>query len=297
VTRALLLALAVLLTLPAAAPARLQVGIGEQDPAFFDDARFQKLGLRHARLVVGWSALKSPWQTAELDAWLAAARRTGVEPMVSFGHARGGREMRLPSRRAFARQFRALRRRHPDVRLFQTWNEANHGTQPTWRHPRRVAGFHDDMRRICPRCTITAPSVLDMANMVSWVRRFDRAARRRVTIWSLHNHLDANRFRTEGTRALLRATRGQVWFTETGGIANRWVDGRRVKEYTVRNAARATRQIFRLARLSPRIRRVYLYHWRAPTVRRPRWDSAFIGPRGTPRPAYGVLRRELRRAR
>jgi hypothetical protein len=153
------------------------------------------------------------------------------------------------------------------------------------------------MRSACRRCRISAPAVLDAPNMLRWIRRFEKAAHHRVRIWSLHNYLDANRGRSIGTRKLLRNTRGQVWFTETGGIANRWVNGRRVKGYTVRHAATATRQVFRLARLSKRVKRVYFYNWTAPTEARPRWDSALIGPDGRPRPAYTVIRRELAKHR
>jgi hypothetical protein len=118
-----------------------------------------------------------------------------------------------------------------------------------------------------------------------------------VRIWSIHNYLDANRGRSIGTRKLLRNVRGQIWFTETGGIANRWVNGRRVKAYTVKHAATATRQVFKLARLSSRVKRIYFYNWTAPTEPRPRWDSALIGPDGRPRPAYTIIRRELAKRR
>lgn len=60
------------------------------------------------------------------------------------------------------------------------------------------------------------------------------------------------------------------------------------------HAARATRFIFdRLARLSPRISRVYLYHWSSVT-RRDSWDSAFVASNGQPRPSLGVLQSVLR---
>ena len=39
--------------------------------------------------------------------------------------------------------------------------------------------------------------------------------------WGLHNYIDANRARTTGTRRMLHAVKGQVWFTETGGIVAR----------------------------------------------------------------------------
>ena len=295
--RAVLIAVLLALGLAAPASARLTVGIGEQNPAFFEDRRWQRLDMPHVRYVVAWNALTSPWQTAELDAWMAAARRQKARVLITFGHARGKRERYLPTRDEFARQFRALRRRHPDLRTFQAWNEANHGTQPTQRRPDRVARFYDAMKRNCPRCNVVAPSVLDMRNMVSWITRFRRAARRKVRVWSIHNHIDANRFRTSGTLEFLRNTKGKVWFTETGGIANRWIGRRRKKEYTRRNAVKATRQVFRLARLSRRVTRVYFYHWLAPPERRPRWDSAFIDPHGRARPALAVLRREVRLAR
>ena len=61
------------------------------------------------------------------------------------------------------------------------------------------------------------------------------------------------------------------------------------------HAADAVRFIFdRLVPLSPRIRRVYLYNWRAnpgPST----WDSALTNADGTPRPAYEALRNQLAR--
>jgi hypothetical protein len=295
--RAAAIALLVLLAAAAPANAKLAVGIGEQNPAFFDDKRWQRLKTPHVRLVVPWNALRSEWQTAELDTWLGAARRRRAKPLITFGHSRERPFRYLPTRDEFAREFRAFRRRYRWIRTFQTWNEANHGTQPTWRRPDRAARYFDAMKRNCRKCTVAAPSVLDEANMIRWIRRFRRVARRKVRIWSIHNHLDANRLRTIGTRKLLRHTKGKLWFTETGGIVMRVVDGKRRKEYNKRNSVRATRQVFRLARLSKRVTRVYFYHWFAPPERRPRWDSAFIDPNGRERPALSVVKRHMRRAR
>ena len=296
--RSLLIATALVLCLAApASAAKLTIGIGEQNHFFFDDPRWQKLDKPHVRYVLAWNAMESDWQTSEFDSWMEAARRNDARVLITFGHARGSRERYLPTRDEFASQFRAVRRRYPDLRTFQAWNEANHGTQPTRRRPDRVARFYDAMKLNCRRCNIVAPSVLDMDNMLSWVRRFRKEARRKVRVWSIHNHIDANRFRTAGTKKLLRHTRGKVWFTETGGITRRWIGRRKIKRYTVRNAEKATRQVFRLARLSRRVTRVYFYHWLAPNERRPRWDSGFIGRAGKARPAYRVLKRQVRRER
>jgi hypothetical protein len=297
VIRTVLITLALVLALAGTAEAKLTVGIGEQNPAFFSDKRWQKLKIKHVRIVVPWNVLHVDWQTAELDTWMAAAQARGARVLMTFGHARGKRERYLPTRDDMAREFRALRRRYPFVRTFQAWNEANHGTQPTWHRPDRVARYYDALKRNCPTCTVVAPSVLDASNMLTWIREFRRVARRKIRVWSIHNHIDANRHRTMGTRKLLRHTSGKVWFTETGGIVMRVVDGRRRAEYNKRNAVKATKQVFRLARLSKRVTRVYFYHWIAPPERRPRWDSAFIDPNGRERPALSVVRRELRRAR
>jgi len=301
VTRAFLisiLALACLATPAQAAKVKLKVGIGEQNPTFFDDKRWQSLKTPYVRYVVSWDAMTSAWETAEVDAWMARARRARAKILVTFGHSRQPRKARkLPSRDAFAHQFRLLRRRYPYLRLFQTWNEANHKTQPTRRRPDRVAKYFDSIKRNCPECTVSAPSLLDDRKLLSWIKRFRKVARYRIPIWSIHNHVDANRHRSTLTRKFLAYTKGQLWFTETGGIANRWVDGKRRREYNTRNAGRAIRNVFKLARLSRRVKRVYVYHWLAPQERRPRWDSGLIDPKGKARPSLRILKNELRRAR
>ena len=54
------------------------------------------------------------------------------------------------------------------------------------------------------------------------------------------------------------------------------------------HAAKATRQVEKLARLSRRVQRVYFYHWVAPAPDAT-WDSALIDRRGRPRPSYKVV--------
>jgi hypothetical protein len=296
--------LAVLLVLPlalaggavagAAARKPAAVGIGEQDPAVFSDPRWKALHAPDVRVVVSWDVLWVPSELSSLDTYMGAARAARARVLVTFAHSRvEGHEDDIPGARTWRRLFRQFRARYPFVKDFQAWNEANHGSQPTSRAPARAAQLYDVMRSSCPKCTISAPAVLDASNMLAWIRRFRRAAKHRVTIWSLHNYIDANRGRTIGTRKFLRNVRGTVWFTETGGIANRWINGRKLKAYTVPHAAKAVKQVFKLARLSPRVERIYFYNWVAPTETHPRWDSALIGPDGRARPAYTVIRREL----
>jgi hypothetical protein len=276
--------------------------MGDQKPDMFADPRFAELGLRHARLQVAWDWARTDWQVAELDAWLGAARRAGVQPLVTFGHSRVQRRS-LPEPFRFVAAFRRFRARYPWVRTFATWNEVNHGGEPTFRRPGYVAAYWKGIRRECPTCTILAGELLDAPNMVSWVREFRRQAGEEPRLWGLHNYLDANRFRTTGTRRLLRAVRGGIWLTEVGGlIARRSADGRlqkgRIKlDESPSHAARVTRFVLDdLAGLSPRISRIYLYHWNARTPL-DTWDSAFITPGGRERPAFRVLERFLERRR
>jgi hypothetical protein len=300
VIRATLLTLAFVLALAAPASAKLTVGIGEQNPAFFQDARWQALKAPHVRYVMSWDAIKRKgWELGQLDTYMALARQTKANVMITFGHSRRrGQELKAPSRLQFIREFRALRRRYPELRTFQTWNEGNHGTQPVWKKPKLAARYYDAMRRTCPECRVSAPSVLDAPNMTRWIKAFQKGARYPVRIWSIHNHIDANRHRTSGTRELLRITRGKIWFSETGGIVNRYVDGRRVRRYNQRNAVRAIRNIFKLAKINRRrITRIYLYHWMAPKQRRPRWDSALVSRSGKTRPSLRTFRAQLRRLR
>jgi polysaccharide biosynthesis protein PslG len=278
----------------AAMPAHaLTIGIADQKPDMFADPRFQASGIQYARRAVAWDALSSPGQTAALDQWLAGARAAKVNPLISFTHSSLKRRL-LPSPERLLYEFRRFRARYPWVTEFATWNEANHCGEPTCHRPALVAAYWRKLRRACPACRILAAEVLDMPNMTSWVKGFRRAAKVEPRYWGLHNYIDANRLRTTWTRRLLKATgRALLWFTETGGIVSRTNRRRVTFPESVSHAATATRFLFdELVPLSPRVTRVYVYHWNSEPGPKT-WDSALIGPTGTPRPAFRVLQRVL----
>ena len=270
----------------------VDVGIGEQSPALFDDARFRSTGIRHARLIVPYDVVRAGGaQLASTDAWLREARNQGVEPLVSFGHSSRSRrqQLRLPSVREYRNRVREFRARYPWVTTFATWNEANHTVQPTGRNPRRTAAFYRELRRQCPPaagCTVVAVEVLLTHSWRTWrwIRRFRERAGRGPHIWGLHNYPDVTRLRFLNTRLFLRRVpRGEVWFTETGGVvrfAKSW-------PFDERRAARAVRHTFRLAASSRRVTRIYLYNWLASPDNH-RWDSGFIA-NGVERRAYAEL--------
>src|SRR4051794_4030159 len=207
----------------AAGAAPSVVGIGEQSPAIFADPNWAALGSPDVRYIAPWDSLMGPrWQRAELDAYMSAARASGARVLLVFGHSRvAKRRHTLPSPRVFRHEFHKFRKRYPWVTNYLTWNEANHCSQPTCHKPASAARFYDILRSDCPRCTVSAPALLDTPDMPRWVRAFEHKAKHRVTIWSLHNYIDANRFRTRGTRSMLKATKARIWFTETGGLVRR----------------------------------------------------------------------------
>ena len=283
-----------LAALAVAAPASaLTIGIADQKPDMFSDPRFQDSGIRFARRAVAWDALTSPGQTAALDEWMNAARAAHVDPLVSFTHSSVDRRQ-LPTPERLLYEFRRLRARYPWVSDYASWNEANHCGEPTCHRPALVAAYWRKLRRECPSCRILAAEVLDMPNMTSWVKAFRRAAKVEPRYWGMHNYVDANRLRTTGTRRLLKTVRGQVWFTETGGIVSRTNRQKVTFPESAEHAATATRFLFDdLVPLSRRITRVYLYHWNSDPGPKT-WDSGLIGPTGKPRPAYRVLQRVLK---
>ena len=266
-------------------PAYTIVGMGEQSPDMFEDARFHATGIRHARLLVPYDLVKAGgWPLHSADVWLARARRDGIEPLVSFGHAMSKKDQfRLPSVREYATRVAEFRARYPWVREFSTWNEANLGSvQPTGRHPRRTAVFYRALKRQCPDCTVVAVELLVTSNwrMWRWIRAFRERAGRGRLIFGLHNYPDVTRLRTKATRLFLRRVRNaEVWITETGGI----VRHRRFK-YNEGRAARVIRHVFHLADAFPRITRLYLYNWRYDG--NTRWDSGLISEEGTERMGY-----------
>jgi hypothetical protein len=280
---------------PAGATAPLVVGIADQKPAMFTDPLFTGLGIKNARIAVAWDVLHVGWQRRDLDAWMAAAHTAGVEPLVTFDHSRRpGRTRQLPRPEQLAHELRMLRRRYPFVRQFATWNEANYCGEKTCHRPQLVAAYYRQLKLACPSCRILAAELLDMPGMAAWVKAFIHKARLQPKYWGLHNYLDANYLRTSGTRALLRATKGQIWFTETGGIVKRRNHSRVRFTESAKHAAVATRWVFdRLVRLNPRrITRVYLFHWN-PSTPHDSWDSGLVDLHDRARPAYRVLKRVM----
>jgi hypothetical protein len=288
-TLALLAVSIACLIAPVAGQAKYQVGISDQHAQTFSQPLFQQLGLRYARLVVPWDALRVKFDRESVESWLGTAQAENVRPLISFSHSRV-HPRKLPSARQFKGEFKAFRKQFPWIRDYSPWNEANHKSQPTYRKPKSAARYYNIVRASCRGCTIVAADLLDQAGMTKYARAFRRYAKGHPKIWGLHNYRDTNHFRNRGTKELLRTVRGSVWLTETGGIV-RFASS---LPYSESRAARATKYMFRLARSSRRIKRLYIYAWWG-EKRGARFDAGLVGPDGLPRPAFYVVKKKLGR--
>ena len=268
---------------PAPAFDHVTVGISEQSPDLFDDLRFRTTGITNARLIVPYDVVKRGGLWLHVaDVWLDRARREGIEPLVTFSHSfEKRRQFQLPSVRGYAARVAEFRARYPWVNTFSTWNEANHkGTQPTGGHPRRVAVYYRALKKQCVGCTVVAVEILLTHSWKTWrwIRRFRERAGPGPHIFGIHNYPDVTRLRNLNTRLFMRRVPGaEVWLTETGGVVRfrHW-------RYNETRAGRAVATCSRWRAAFPRVKRVYIYNWRADDNKR--WDSGLIS-------RDGVLRR------
>ena len=266
------------------------IGLADNRPETIFDPRFKRSGIRRIRVLVPYDDIaRRGIRRRYLDAWFQTAKGHGIEPLVSFYRSYRSKHL-LPSVTTYRRNFRLFRRRYPWVRYFSTWDEANYpDAQPTGDHPRRTAQFYRAAREECSggRCTVLTADFRAQGSAHSrwWLREFKRHIGPGPHIWGLVAHPDVNRSTSRYTNEFLRNTRGPVWVTEVGAVH---FFGRGLRP-SIPRQTRAMRYIMtEYARVSPRIRRMYVYHWRAASGD-DLYDSGLLSADGEPRPAYRIF--------
>jgi hypothetical protein len=308
-----------LLIVPASASAAYTIGISENSPSMFSDPLFTGLGAKYARIVLPWNVMTAnDGRLPELSAYVQAADAQGVQVLASFEHIRGDASLcfrksnfkkpicRIPKLADYEAQMKAFLAAFPTVKTISPWNEINHFSQGTSRDPRAAARFTDKVRQLCPGCTIVAADVLDQADNPSaknptfretarYIKRFRSFLKTPRTVCGIHDYSDVNRFRSTGTRALIKALGcKQYWLTETGGLykfGSFWTS--RTKKGCKTNAScqlKATKYMFSLAGSNKRIKRLYIYTWFGAVT--PRFDAGLVAD-GKPRPAYTEVKKRL----
>jgi hypothetical protein len=312
-------AVAAALIAPASAPAAYTIGLSENSPAMFSDPLFTGLGVKSARVVVPWNVMTAnDGRLPGLQQYVQQADAQGVKVLVSFEHIRGEASIcakrsnfrkavcRIPQLADYEREMRAFMAAFPTVKTISPWNEINHFTQGTSRDPRAAARFTDKWRQICPSCTIVAADVLDQADDPSakrptfretarYIKRFRGFLKTPRTICGIHNYSDVNRFRSTGTKALMKALGcRQYWLTETGGLykfGSFWTS--RTKKGCRTSAScqvKATKYMFSLANANKKIKALFIYTWFGAVT--PRFDAGLVA-NGKARPAYNEVKKRL----
>jgi hypothetical protein len=306
--------IAALMSLVVAAPAsaKYRVGLGEQNPQMFDTASWQSLKLKRVRYLVPWDYAKHPAQRAETFHFMDRARAAKQDVLVTFTARRGcylpsGRysktkACRAPSAKAYRKAFLAFDKKYPWVKTYSAWNEINHKSQPTFKSPKKAAGYYNVLRKYTrkKKFRAMAADMLDTGNMARYLARFKRSAKGKPTLWGLHNYGDVNRRRTTYTKRMLRSVPGELWLTETGGIVKLLPS---FKRSTSRAKAR-TKGMFKLvnrydtrrAGNRSKITRLFVYSFygAAPSAR---FDAGLVNPDSTPRPAFSVFKKNAAKHR
>jgi hypothetical protein len=299
------LALLATLVLVPSAEAKYRVGVGDQNAAMFDSARWQSLKLKRTRYMVPWNWNKDPGQAAEVTAHMNRARAARQQVLVAFtapwscwngtrySRSRG---CRAPSANAYRSSFRAFDKQFPWVKTYSAWNEVNHASQPTYRKPGLAVRYYEVLRKDARKrkYKVMAADMLDTSNMARYLRSFLRKAKGSPSLWGLHNYQDVNYRTSKDTRLMLSIVPGQVWLTETGGITK---FGR--LKYSPSRAANRTKWMFKLANrydsrqrgLRSKVTQLLVYRWFGEPSRSARFDAGLVNANGSPRKAYSVFAR------
>ncbi len=293
-TRLLALVAAAAALAPAATAGAAVIGLADQNASAYADGRLRALKLPAARLVVPYDAATS--QPQLVATWLAAVHAAGMQPHVAFEHLKAngcpGEPCVVPSRAQYGAAVRAFIARFPQVRIYTTWNEANHESQPVSGRPEMVAAYYEELKGACATCAVVAGDVLDSGGYIRWLERFQQATDSDPQLWGLHNYGDVTYATTEGTDAVLRTVEGQLWIEETGGIVVlRNSAGRVTLSFNEARAAASIDRAFAIAAARPRITRMYVYHWQSGPASR--FDAGLIRPDGSLRPSYAAMQRGI----
>ena len=256
----------------------------------------------HVRYVMSWDAIRrNSWELAELDNYMYWARQAKAKVLVTLRPLapRAARSSRCRAGSQFIREFRKLRRRYPEL---QDVPDLERG-QP--RHPAdrsRARAGRDALQLDAPHL----PRVHDHGALDARRAEHDVLDPALQAQGALPGHDlgDPQPHRRQPppherhARAAAHHPRPALVHRDR---RHRQPLGRRPRasrRYNQKNAVRAIRNVFKLAKLNrKRITRIYMYHWmRRRSVARAgtrRWSAA----RGKTRPSLRTFQAQLRRLR
>lgn len=300
------LAATALLAVPASGQAAFVTGIGDQQPTMFSSPFYAPLKIKEVRYIMPWDGMEFPAQIAETDAWFAAATAKNSRILVAFNVSRqNSRKEVAPSRAKYGKAVAKFIARYGRfVKAYQPWNEINHcPSQPDKickgaKGAKAAADYFLELKKRAKGKTIVALDVLDtdFKGAAKYMKDFTKAAKSgKPKIFGLHNYSDTNRKSSTRTKYIIKnglPKGGQLWLTETGGVAQ--FGG---FDFDLQRQADSFRQMFKIAKQNTVIKKVFLYNWTGLTTSdqpkangkgRP-FDAGLVNPDGSPRPAYQVV--------
>jgi hypothetical protein len=277
-----------------------EVGIGDENPLMFTNPDYESLHVKIARYFTPWDVATGhdPTDLFYLRSWLDAAQTAGVQPLIAFYHNDTSAET-MPSVAAYTQAMEDFVAMFPQIKVLTPWNEVNRGNvrapgdsydSPT---PKQAAEYYLALKKVCPTCTVVGLDVLDSTDpgaTIAYINAFkaDVGKKHMPRIWGLHNYSETNRFEDNGTKAMLADIPGQLWLTETGGLAEFAPNF----PFNLARQKKATKYMFALADSSSRIRRLYIYSWFG--GHHSAFDAGLANASGSPRPAFCVVYEHVR---
>ncbi len=280
-------------------------GIGDEHPQMFGDPLWQQLHTKIVRYIAPYDAAVRSYSLDHAITWIHAAEAQHQQVLVAFYHSEYT-PTKLPSVATYQHDVQKFVKLFPNVRQYQSWDEANRGNIPhALASPSAAAAaeYYQALIRVCKGCTAIGLDVLDSENIAPtllYISEFKHEIHRLETImpkiWGLHDYSDVNRLESWRTRELVHAFGGQVWLTETGGIVQ--FDDAFLNKHGsgLTRAAKVLKFMFGLAGSLPQIKRLYIYDWTGGTSST-RFDAGLTNVHNQPRAGYVVVCRELHAAR
>ena len=300
--------------LASSAQAKPFTGIADQSVNTLNDSRFKQSGIKRFRIAVSYDQIRKGLAGSQKsyarqllnrqDEFFRLAKQQRLDVMVSFYRTSMLSPKRaaasLPSVSQFRKDFRAFRKRYPQIRKFSTWNEINFRiAQPTGRNPKRTGQFYKMLRKECRggKCSVLTGDFRPDGSKhdVRWLNTFMKEIGKGSHQWGLIPYMDTNRFSTKFTKRFLKTTRrGNVYVTENGPI-NVFPFGKFRRSLSRQNKAMRY-SLVNFPRVSRRIKGQYVYSWQQPAgVPSNAFDSALIDSKDKPRPAYFTLFKYLKK--
>ena len=205
----------------APASAAYRVGVGEQNAQMFDSPSWQSLKLKRVRYLVPWDYASHQDQRSAFDRYMLRARAARQDVLVTFTARRGcylpsgryskAKVCRAPSASAYRNAFGMFDAKFPWVKTYSAWNEINHKSQPTFKSPKKAAGYYNVLRAQARKgkFRVMAADMLDTPNMSRYLATFRRYAKGSPKLWGLHNYGDVNRRRTTFTKRCCAPSRAR----------------------------------------------------------------------------------------